>query len=103
MQQGRVPYQAIVFVCTNQRDNGEACCADRASAAILEALKSKVKAKGLSRRVRVSRSGCHDVCAKGPSVMVFPEYAWYYGVTEADADRILEAIVTGLPPRAGTP
>lgn len=100
MQQGRVPYQKIIFVCTNQREAGEACCADRGAEKILETLKAAVKAKGLAARVRVSRSGCQDVCAKGLNVMVFPDYAWYSGVTEADADRILEQVLTGLAPVA---
>ena len=97
MHQARVPYHKMVFVCTNQRGTGEACCADVGAEAILEALKSKVKALGISRQVRVSRSGCHDVCAKGPSVMVFPDYVWYSGVTMHDVETILNAVTAGLP------
>ena len=92
MESGSVPYQKILFVCINQRPAGETCCAARQSEAIAEALKARVKALGLSRLVRVSKSGCQDLCAKGPNVMVFPDHVWYSGVTEADVERIIEDI-----------
>jgi (2Fe-2S) ferredoxin len=91
-----VPYKRILFVCVNQRQNGETCCAGSAGEAVAEALKSRVKALGLARFVRVSRSGCQDVCAKGPNVMVFPDNVWYYGVTPADVDVIVQEAVQGI-------
>jgi (2Fe-2S) ferredoxin len=90
MQRDAVPYQKILFVCVNRREPNEVCCAHRQSEAIAVALKERVKALGLSRSVRVSKSGCQDLCAKGPNVMVFPDNVWYHGVTPADIDRILE-------------
>jgi len=93
MEQARVPFQRIVFVCINHRAEGEACCAGRDSEAIAEALKARIKALGLGGRVRVSKSGCQDLCAKGANVMVFPEYAWYHGVTLGDVERIVEDLV----------
>ena len=89
MEQTQVPYQRIVFVCINRRTAPEACCAERDSEAIAERLKARVKELGLSRLVRVSKSGCQDVCAKGPNVMVFPDYAWYHGVTIEDVERFM--------------
>lgn len=98
MDAARVPFQKIVFVCINEREAGRACCAARDSAAIAEAIKAKVKALGLSGRVRVSKSGCQDLCNQGPNVMVFPDYVCYQGVTRADIDRIVEDVVRGLAP-----
>jgi len=100
MEQGRLPYQKIVFVCVNKRQPGEVCCARRDSEAIAETLKARVKALGLSRLVRVSKSGCQDLCAKGPNVMVFPDYVWYHGVTSADVERIVQDVVRGLESRS---
>ena len=97
MQQAKVPYKKIVFVCVNRRAPGESCCAERASEPIAESLKARVKALGLGREIRVSTSGCQDVCAKGPNVMVFPDYVWYHGVTQADVERIVQDVITGLP------
>ena len=96
MEQTKVPYQKIVFVCVNRREPHETCCAHRESEAIAASLKARVKALGLSRQVRVSKSGCQDLCAKGPNVMVFPDYRWYRGVTPADVERIIQDTVRGL-------
>ncbi len=96
MEQERVPYQKIVFVCVNQRQPQETCCAHRESEAIAAALKDRIKALGLSRGVRVSKSGCQDVCAKGPNVMVFPDYVWYHGVTLQDVEQIVQDVARGL-------
>ncbi len=98
MQQERVPYQKRLFVCINNRQPGEACCSQRGSEAIAEALKARIKALGLARAVRVSKSGCQDVCARGPNVMVFPDYRWYHGVTADDVERIVQDTVQGLAP-----
>ena len=98
MEQGRVPYQKILFVCVNRRTPDEICCAHRESETIAAALKARVKALGLAGAVRVSKSGCQDLCAKGPNVMVFPDYRWYHGVTEEDVERIVQDVVRGLWP-----
>ena len=95
MNKAPVPYHKILFVCVNTREPHEACCARRDSEAIAASLKSRIKELGFSRVVRVSKSGCQDVCAKGPNVMVFPDYVWYYGVTPADVERIVADAVRG--------
>ena len=93
MEQGPVPYRKILFVCVNTREPNEACCAHRQSEAIAAALKARVKALGLSRMIRVSKSGCQDLCAEGPNVMVFPDYRWYHGVTHDDVERIVQDVL----------
>lgn len=104
MKRNPVPYQKIVFVCTNRREDGRACCAARGSAGIADALKAKVKALGLGGKIRVSTSGCQDVCERGANAMVFPDYVWYEAVTEADAERIIGELKasTAAPPPPGT-
>ena len=101
MEQANVPYQKILFVCINRREPSETCCAHRDSEAIAEALKARVKALGLARQVRVSKSGCQDLCAKGPNVMVFPDNVWYHAVTPADVERIVTDAIRGLPSAPG--
>jgi len=96
MERRRVPYQKILFVCVNQREPHEICCAHRESEAIAAALKARIKALGLSRWVRVSKSGCQDLCAKGPNVMLFPGDLWYHGVTPDDVEQIVQDTVRGL-------
>jgi len=92
MERAGVPFQRIVFVCINRRDDGRPCCAGRESEAIAATLKARIKALGLGARIRISKSGCQDLCAQGPNVMVFPDGVWYRGVTLADIDRIIEAL-----------
>ncbi len=120
MEATRSPYLKHLYVCVNRRDPGVTCCAPggvsgAASAsgshaaggrsgfapsseshalgggeAILEKLKAFVKANGLKGKARVSRSGCMDLCAQGPNVMVYPDYRWYHHVTLEDVDQIIE-------------
>jgi (2Fe-2S) ferredoxin len=96
MEQAAVPFKKMVFVCINERPEGEACCGLRGGPAIAAALKARIKAMGLAGQVRVSKSGCQDVCAQGPSVMVFPDGRWYHHVSEADAERIVQDVAGGL-------
>lgn len=102
MQQDRVPYQRILFVCINKREPHETCCSHRESEAIAASLKARIKALGFSRAVRVSKSGCQDVCAKGPNVMVFPDYVWYHGVTQDDVESIIRDVTRDLQPTTAT-
>ena len=103
MERHRVPYHKILFVCVNRREPHEVCCAHRDSEAIAASLKGRVKALGLSRVMRVSKSGCQDLCANGPNVMVFPDYLWYHGVTQADVERIVQDAAQGLQPSSTPP
>ena len=89
MEIAKVPFQKILFVCINRREPNRLCCAHNQSEAIAAALKEGIKSRGLSGTVRVSKSGCQDLCANGPNVMVFPDYTWYHGVTVHDVERII--------------
>ena len=88
MQRAPLPYQKILFVCTNARAEG-ACCGGRESAALREQLKTYVKTHGLQGVIRVAQSGCQDRCAQGPNILVFPDNIWYSGVTPADIPRVM--------------
>lgn len=85
-------YERHIFFCLNQRDNGEACCADQGAEAAFNHCKSRVKAAGLAGpgRVRVNRAGCLDRCAGGPVAVVYPEATWYTYVDHTDIDEIVE-------------
>ncbi len=85
-------YQRHIFFCLNQRDNGEACCAQHDAQAAFEHCKSRVKAAGLAGpgKVRVNKAGCLDRCAGGPVAVVYPEAVWYTFVDNSDIDEIVE-------------
>ena len=96
MQQTKNPYTKHLFVCANQREGEAACCALGGAAAIHAALKEYVKTHGLSGQVRVSRSGCQDLCEQGPNVMVFPDGFWYHHVQAGDVEAIIQAHLAPL-------
>jgi (2Fe-2S) ferredoxin len=86
-------FQRHIFFCLNQRDNGEACCADHNAQAHFDHCKARVKAAGLAGAggVRVNKAGCLDRCAGGPVAVVYPEAVWYTFVDKSDIDDIVES------------
>jgi len=90
MEQTQSPYIKHLYVCIKQRDTGEDCCIDRNGEAIRDQLKAYVKASGLTGKVRISGSGCMDLCAKGANVMVYPGERWYSAVTLEDIGQLIE-------------
>lgn len=85
-------YERHLFVCLNQRANGEACCADHDAQAAFDHCKARVKQLGLAGKggVRVNKAGCLDRCAGGPVAVVYPEAVWYSWVDQRDLDEIVE-------------
>lgn len=86
-------YQRHIFFCTNERANGEACCAQHNAQALFEHCKVKIKQAGLSGagQVRVNKAGCLDRCAAGPVAVVYPEAVWYTFVDTSDVDEVVES------------
>ena len=86
-------YQHHIFFCLNQRDNGEACCADHDAQRGFDRCKSSIKAAGLNGPggVRVNKAGCLDRCAGGPVAVVYPDAVWYTYVDDDDIDEIVQS------------
>lgn len=86
-------YQRHIFFCLNQRDNGEACCAQHDAQAGFDRCKSQVRAAGLNGpgQVRVNKAGCLDRCAGGPVAVVYPDAVWYSYVDQHDIDEIVDS------------
>jgi len=86
-------YDKHVFFCTNQRENGEACCNDHRAQQARDYVKNKVKELGLSSqlyKIRINSAGCLDRCEEGPVIVVYPEGTWYTYIDENDLDEIIE-------------
>ena len=104
-------FQRHIFFCTNQRDAGEASCAEHRAKDGQKHCKQAVKAAGLSDagKVRVNGAGCLDRCAGGPVCVVYPEGVWYTYVDEHDIDEIVDSHLKNgqvverllLPPHIG--
>ena len=82
-----------VFFCTNQREDGSACCADHGAQKARDYVKNKVKALGISNPdniIRINSAGCLDHCDAGPVIVIYPQGIWYTYVDESDLDEIIE-------------
>ncbi len=87
------PYQKLVFVCVHGRS-----CPRQGSLDTCDALRQEVTRAGLQDRIRIVKSGCLAQCGHGPMVAIEPDGAWYCGVTEADAVRLLEGPILNDSP-----
>lgn len=95
-----IPYTHHLFVCQNERPAGHprGDCASKGAAAVHAALKAAAKSAHPGLNIRVNKSGCLDTCEHGVSVVVYPEAAWYGGVTEADVADIAASLQPGACP-----
>jgi len=86
-------YRHHVFFCTNQRDDGRACCQDHEAAAMRLYAKDRVKALGLAvpGGVRINSAGCLNRCGEGPVLVIYPEGVWYSYHSRQDVDEIIES------------
>ena len=91
MNEEKVPYKRMIFVCTNASHDGDRpVCAEGRSEEVLKALKEEVKKRGLKGKIRVLTSGCQDLCEKGPNIMVFPEGTLHSAVTPGDVPALID-------------
>lgn len=89
-----------VFICTNRRPPGDpkGCCADKGAEEVREAFKRLIHDQGLKGKIRANAAGCLDQCARGVTVVVYPEQIWYGSVTAADVPEIVEQhLGKGIP------
>ena len=80
-----------LFFCINERaaGNPKGCCFSKGSAELLNHAKMRVHEMGLKGKVRVNKSGCLDACAYGPTLVVYPDDAWYRPRNKDDVEEIL--------------
>ncbi|MBY0544341.1 MAG: (2Fe-2S) ferredoxin domain-containing protein [Gammaproteobacteria bacterium] len=85
-------YEKHIFICTNQRPDGKACCANHDAATACHQLKMATKLRGIDGpgKIRVSQSGCLGRCELGPVAVVYPAGHWYTYNSLDDLDEILE-------------
>lgn len=84
-------YNKHIFVCENQRQEGERPSCGASNSPILKYLKQKTSSYyKKDGRIRVQRAGCFDRCEEGPLLVSYPEGIWFRIQTIEDADRFLE-------------
>ena len=64
-------------------------CTSSKSPKILENFKRIIEEKGV-KNVRVIKTGCFGLCAKGPIVIIRPEDTFYANVSPDDCEEIIE-------------
>ena len=85
-----------ILVCNSYRIGGDAqgACNKKGAQSMIQYLTENVGDRGID--AVVSSTGCLNVCAQGPVVVVHPQNLWYGGITtEEQMDDILDAIESG--------
>ena len=89
------PFRFHVFVCTQQKPEGVACCPQNGALSVLQALEHELAAQKLEAEVQVTTSGCLGLCDDGPILIVYPEGVWYRKVTPEDVPEVVASHLRG--------
>ncbi len=66
-------------------------CESAKSNLLYNQLTMQIEKKGLGKRVKVKRIGCHGLCQEGPVLAIEPEGLFYCQVQESDIEEIVES------------
>jgi len=92
------PFRYHVYACQQEKPGSAPCCAARGAVATLDALRKELAAQKLLDVVQVTTCGSLGLCERGPNMVVYPEGAWYAGVTAADVPELVrEHFQNGRP------
>ncbi len=94
MKFDKAPYEKQIFVCTNNRKGEGASCGDHQGEEIFRQLRQMAKDRGLHPRIRVAQAKCLGQCAKGVTIMVYPDNVWH---SEVRLDNVPELAEKYLP------
>lgn len=85
-------YEAHVLVCKG----GD--CSKKGGKETKKAIKSELRAEGMSRDVRIDSVDCLGMCKQGPNVIVYPEGAWYLGLKQGEVTEVVQEHLKGGEP-----
>lgn len=98
-------FEQFILVCNNVGREGDtkARCGKQGADELLARLRAQVEAKGHKGRVRIIRSGCLDLCAKGCAAVAFSgakdkadpnaQETWFTHLSPDDAEPLYAAHV----------
>ncbi len=93
METSKPQFERYIFVCINERPEGDRISCGKSCGKELHAkLKEAVKQAGLADKIRVSKSGCLDVCEEGANILIYPENIWLNHVEMSDVSAVLEKL-----------
>jgi NADH-quinone oxidoreductase subunit F len=76
---------------------GSGCKASGADS-LLASLRKELEKRGLAGSIDLKSTGCHGFCEKGPVMVVWPEKVFYNGVSQSDAQDIVNSVSNGHKP-----
>ncbi len=85
-------YEKHVLVC------GGTGCTSSSSPKIIAKLEEEFKAKGLTDKIQIVKTGCFGLCALGPIMIVYPEGTFYSRVNVDEIPRIVDEHLIGGKP-----
>ncbi|MCE1171889.1 ferredoxin [Azovibrio restrictus] len=84
-------FKKHVFICCNQRPEGESCCNNQGATEMFQYAKNRARELGLDAAgVRVNKAGCLGRCDQGPVLVVYPEGTWYTFIDQEDVEEIIQ-------------
>ena len=90
MEQGKIPYEKQIFVCTNDLKGEKPSCGDQQGEAVFKELRRIARERGLHPRIRVAQAKCLGKCGMGVNVMVYPDGDWYHHVSLDNCHKLAE-------------
>ena len=94
-------FEKHIFICTNDRgvnNNARQSCGNSGGLDIRKEFVKLINESGLKGKVRANKSGCLDICEKGPAVVIYPNAFWYLGIKIRDVKKIFKHSVIGNNP-----
>lgn len=85
-----IQFKKIVLVCTNEKEGGKNCCAQKMSLELYHKLKLAIAT--IDPTIRVSKTGCLGNCESGATVAIMPDNVYLGEVTERDIDEIVRRV-----------
>lgn len=73
-------------------------CTSSNSLKIMEELEMLIRTSGMQDNIKIVKTGCFGLCAKGPIVMIYPDHIMYTLVQPEDVNEIFDSHVkNGIP------
>ena len=89
MEQVQVKYERHIFVCVNEREQGN-CCTNRGGLEILRALREHVNRNALFGKFNITKTKCLGHCSEGPTIAIYPDGKIFKKVSMKDIQKIIE-------------
>lgn len=89
MKQNPAKANVHFFICCQQRDNQQICCAQRCSEDLVRELKRWIVKENLKDLIKVSRSFCLGFCQRGITACLYPQNKWFTDIRPSDSKKIM--------------